>query len=99
MSEELKGKTNSNEVLRFVKKVEHYISRYGEESVLEYAPQDKMNLLRKYIEEKRIEEQSNISVPNVKTATAIKQSTDTRQDILRRQDELKEKNIITGEER
>ena len=99
MSEELKGKTNSNEVLRFVKKVEHYISRYGVESILEYAPQDKMNLLRKYIEEKRIEEQSNISVPNVKTDTAIKQSTDTRQDILRRQDELKEKNIITGEER
>ena len=99
MSEELKGKSNSNEVLRFVKKVEHYISRYGVESILEYAPQDKMNLLRKYIEEKRIEEQSNISVPNVKTDTAIKQSTDTRQDILRRQDELKEKNIITGEER
>lgn len=98
MSEELKGKPNSNEVLRFVKKVEHYISRYGVESILEYAPQDKMNFLRKYIEEKRIEEQSNISVPNVKTATAIKQSTDTRQDILRRQDNLKEKNII-GEER
>lgn len=99
MSEGLKGKPNSNEVLRFVKKVEHYISRYGVESILEYAPQDKMNFLRKYIEEKRIEEQSNIAVPNVKTATAIKQSTDTRQDILRRQDELKEKNIITGEER
>ena len=57
-----------------------------------------MNFLRKYIEEKRIEEQSNISVPNVKTATAIKQSTNARQDILRRQDNLKEKNII-GEER
>lgn len=98
MSEELKGKTNSNEVLRFVKKVEHYISRYGVESILEYAPQDKMNFLRKYIEEKRIEEQSNILVPNVKTATAIKQSTNARQDILRRQDNLKEKNII-GEER
>lgn len=99
MSEELKGNPNSNEVLRFVKKVEHYISRYGVESILEYAPQDKMNFLRKYIEEKRIEEQRNISVPNVKTATAIKQFTDTRQDILRRQDELKKKNIITGEER
>ena len=99
MSEELKGNTNSNDILRFVKKVEHYISRYGIESILEYAPQDKMNFLRKYIEEKRIEEQSNISVPNVKTATEIKQSTDSKQDILRRQDELKEKNIITGEER
>lgn len=99
MSEELKGNPNSNEVLRFVKKVEHYISRYGVESILEYAPQDKMNFLRKYIEEKRIEEQSNISVPNVKTITAIKQSTNTRQDILRRQDNLRENNIITGEER
>lgn len=98
MSEELKGKPNSNDVLRFVKKVEHYISRYGVKSILEYAPQDKMNFLRKYIEEKRMEEQSNISVPNVKTATAIKQSTNSRQDILRRQDKLKEKNII-GEER
>ena len=98
-SEELKGNPNSNEVLRFVKKVEHYISRYGVESILEYAPQDKMNFLRKYIEEKRIEEQSNISVPNVKTITAIKQSTNTRQDILRRQDNLRENNIITGEER
>ncbi len=99
MSEEIKGNPNSNEVLRFVKKVEHYISRYGVESILEYAPQDKMNFLRKYIEEKRIEEQSNISVPNVKTITAIKQSTNTRQDILRRQDNLRENNIITGEER
>lgn len=98
MSEELKGNPNSNDVLRFVKKVEHYISRYGVESILEYAPQDKMNFLRKYIKEKRIEEQSNISIPNVKTATAIKQSTNARQDILRRQDNLKEKNII-GEER
>ena len=53
MSEELKGNPNSNEVLRFVKKVEHYISRYGVESILEYAPQDKINFLRKYIEEKK----------------------------------------------
>lgn len=98
MSEELKGNPNSNDVLRFVKKVEHYISRYGVESILEYAPQDKMNFLRKYIDKKRMEEQSNISVPNVKTANAIKQSTNSRQDILRRQDKLKEKNII-GEER
>lgn len=98
MSEELKGNPNSNDVLRFVKKVKHYISRYGVESILEYAPQDKMNFLRKYIDKKRMEEQSNISVPNVKTANAIKQSTNSRQDILRRQDKLKEKNII-GEER
>ena len=99
MSEELKDNANSNDVLRFVKKVEHYICRYGVESILEYAPQDKMNLLRKYIEEKRIEEQNNTSVPNVKNTTAIKQATNTKQDILRRQDDLREKNIITGEER
>ena len=99
MSEELKGKPNSNDALRFVKKVEHYISRYSVESILEYAPQDKMDLLRKYIEEKRIEKQNAISVPNVKTTTVIKQSADIRKDILRRQDELKQKNIITGEER
>lgn len=99
MSEELKETTNSNEVLKFVKKVEHYISRYDVESILEYAPEDKMDFFRKYIEEKRIEEQSNISVPNVKTITAIKQSTNTKQDILNRQDGLRENNIITGEER
>lgn len=99
MSEELKGTPNSNEVLKFVKKVEHYISRYDVESILEYAPEDKMDFLRKYIEEKRIEEQSNISVPNVKTITAIKQSTNTKQDILSRQDGMRKNNIITGEER
>ena len=99
MSEELKCNTNSNDVLRFIKKVEHYICRYGVESILQYASQDKMNLLRKYIEEKRIEKQNNTSVPNVKNTTAIKQATNTRQDILRRQDDLREKNIITGEER
>lgn len=37
---------------RIFKDVEHYISRYGVESILEYAPQDKINFLRKYIEEK-----------------------------------------------
>ena len=99
MSDELKGKPNSTEVLRFVKKVEHYISRYGIESILEYAPRDKMEFLRKYIEQKRLEEQSNISVPNIKSSTSMRQPDDTRQDILRRQIELKKKNIITGEER
>lgn len=99
MSETLNGKPSSNEVLKFVKKVEHYISRYGVEDIIEYAPKDKMDLLMEYIAKRQLEEKENTSVPNVDTSTIREQSTNNRQDILRRQAKLKEENVITGEER
>ena len=100
MSDTLKGKPSSNEVLRFVKKVEHYISRYGTEGILEYAPKEKMDFLRQYIEQKQLEEKENTSIPNIDTVTINReQTTDNRQSILRRQAKLKEENVITGEDR
>ncbi len=98
MSERLVGKPGSNEVLRFVKKVEHYICRYGVESILEYGPPDKMSFLRKYMEKKKIEEQRDALDSDMQNPTVIKQPTNARQELLRRQDELKKK-TITGEER
>lgn len=99
MSDALKGKPSSNEVLRFVKKVEHYISRYGTEGILEYAPEEKMDFLRQYIEQKQLEEKENTSIPNIDTVPINReQTTDNRQTILRRQAKLKKENIITGED-
>lgn len=99
MSDTLKGKPSSNEVLRFVKKVEHYISRYGTEGILEYAPKEKMDFLRQYIEQKQLEEKENISIPNIDTVPINReQTTDNRQAILRRLAKLKEENVIAGED-
>lgn len=99
MSAKLKSMSSNNEALRFVNKVEHYISRYGVESILEYAPKDKMDLLRKYIEQKQLEEKENISVPSIDMYTVRNQANDNKQDILRRQAKLKKEEIITGERR
>ena len=99
MSDILKENPSSYEALKFVKKVEHYISRYGTEGILEYAPKEQMDFLTKYIEQRKLEEKENISIPNVDTAFVNRQqTTDNRQDILRRQAKLKEENIITGED-
>lgn len=98
MSETLKGRPDSNEVLKFVKKVEHYISRYGTEDILEYASEDKINFLKKYMKKRQLEEKENTSIPDINTTTITReQSADNRKDILRRQAKLKEENIINGE--
>ncbi len=100
MSETLKGIPSSNEVLKFVKKVEHYMNRYGIEDILEYAPKDRMDFLKKYIEQRQLEEKENTSIPNIDTATITREPfTDNRQNILRRQAKLQEENIIIGEEK
>ena len=97
MSETLNERPGIKDGLKFVKKVEHYISRYGSKDIREY--KDKMNFLREYIEQRKLEEKESISVPYMYTSTVKEQSIDNRQDILRKQDKLKENNIITGEER
>lgn len=98
MSETLEGIPSSNEVLKFVKKVEHYMSRYGIEDILDYAPKDRMDFFKRYIEQRQLEEKENTSIPNIDTATITRNPiTDNRQNILRRQAKLQEGNIITGE--
>lgn len=100
MSEVLKVKQSSNEVLKFVKKVEHYISRYGIEDIAEYAPKNKIDFLMKYLEQSQLEEKVSTSIPSIDTTTIPReQSTINRQNILGRQAKLKDNNIITGEER
>lgn len=99
MSETLKGTPSNNEVLKFVKKVEHYISRYGTEDILEYAPKDRVDFLKKYIEQRQLTEKENTSIPNIDTAIITReQFTDNRQNILRKQAKLKEEKIIIEEE-
>lgn len=99
MSGTLNGNPSSNEVLKFVKKVEHYISRYGTDDILEYAPKDKIDFLMKYMEQKQLKEKENTSIPSIDTTITREQSSDNRQNILKMQDKLKSENIITGEER
>ena len=92
-------KESSDLILRFIKKVEHFVSRYGIEDIKEYASRDKMDLLIGYIKEKQQKEKRGISIPYMNTNTAIDQTKSVRQDILSRQAGLKEKGIISGEER
>ena len=93
MSETLNERPGIKDGLKFVKKVEHYISRYGSKDIREY--KDKMNFLREYIEQRKLEEKESISVPYMYTSTVKEQSIDNRQDILRKQDKLKENNKDT----
>lgn len=99
MSDKIKGTLSSNEVLRYVKKVEHYESRYGREDILEYANEDRINYLKKYIEEKRLKEKENISIPSIDNMLTKEKLAINRQNILRRQTKLKEEKVISGEER
>lgn len=96
MSEELiENSQGCNKVLKFVQKVAHYIERYGEESISKFAPKEKIDTLRKYIEEQKKKERSDILIPNLESTI---RPNDTRQAVLKRQDELKTK-ISLGEER
>lgn len=97
MSKKIQGSLNSNEVLKFVKKVEHYISRYDIEDILEYVPKEKMDFLKEYLEQRQLEEKESIAIPDIDTSIFTReQSTDDRQNILRRQTELRE---VIGEGR
>ncbi len=99
MADTLKEMPSSNEALKFVKKVEHYTSRYGAEDILEYAPKDRINFLTEYIKQRQLDEKENISIPKIDTATITRESsTNNMQNILIRQTKLKEKNIITEKE-
>lgn len=98
MSETLDENLSSAEALRFVKKVEHYAARYGLNDVLEYAPESKMDFLKTYIEQRKLEEKENIATPNLDSHTP-EEPHSNKQDILTRQAKLKKDNIITGDER
>ncbi len=65
MSSALNGKTSSNDILKFVKKVEHYIWRYGRDNILEYAPNDKISFLVEYMKRKKVNESKKVQLPNV----------------------------------
>ena len=60
---------SSAEVSRFVKKVEHYSSRYGNENIQEHAPKEKIDFLKRYAEEKRREEDKTRAVPQINSIT------------------------------
>ena len=98
MSEEVRSTSSSSEILKFVKKVEHYISRYGIESISEikFVSKDKINFLKEQIEKKQKKEQKDILIPNTITNTTVKQSSYNRQSVLERQSEMKKANIIHG---
>lgn len=98
MSERIEESTNIKDKLKFVKKVEHYVSRYGEEGIKEYASYEKLKSLREYIEQKQAEEQKNISIPKINTNVILEQIMENRQNIINRQEGLKKGNIIHGDE-
>lgn len=96
---DMSTKLKEDEVLKFVKKVEHYASRYGMESILEYAPEKNMDSFREKIRIKELGSKKSFHLPNIDRTIINKQSTDNRQDILEKQSELIKENIITGEDR
>lgn len=101
ISEGLKGRRpSSKEIKRFVSKVEHYKARYSIDKVIsEHAPEDKITFLKKYAKQKEEEERKEISVPEVKSIDIEKVSKMNRQNVLRKQKELAERKIITGDGR
>jgi len=100
MSEEIKSTSSSNDILKFVKKVEHYSSRYGVEDIseLKFVSKEKMKFLREHIAKIQEEEQKNISIPEINTNVIDKRNVSYRESVLKRQQELKEANIINGDD-
>lgn len=101
MSEGLKGRRpSSKEIIRFVSKAEHYKARYNTDNViLEHAPEDKIAFFKRYAKQKEKEEKKEIAVPEVKSIDVKKIAKLNRQNVLRKQKELAERKIITGDER
>ena len=67
--------------------------------ISEHAPEDKITFLKKYAKQKEEEERKEISVPEVKSIDIEKVSKMNRQNVLRKQKELAERKIITGDGR
>ena len=100
MSDKIKGEESSAEVSRFVKKVEHYSSRYGNENIQEHAPKEKIDFLKRYAEEKRREEDKTRAVPQINSITNLESTYGLRrEDVVDRQSNLKAANAISGGER
>ncbi len=100
MSDKIKGEESSAEVSRFVKKVEHYSSRYGNENIQEHAPKEKIDFLKRYAEEKRREEDKTRAVPQINSITNLESTYGLRrEDVMDRQSNLKAANAISGGER
>lgn len=97
MSEKLQGRPSSSEILKFVKKVEHYNSRYNKENIKEYAPDEKMEFLKKYAEDRKKEENANKATPVIHSIENVVMP--EKEEILKKQNELKQANIISGGER
>lgn len=95
MSKTITEESSVDDIFKFIQKCEHYKRRYSEEDILEYKLKEEV--YKKYAEQKAKEEKSDIKV---NTNFIIEQDTNERENILKRQEELKEKNIINdGDER
>lgn len=101
ISEIKKGRIpSSKELVKFVSKAEHYKSRYSADNViLEHAPADKLAGFKEYAKQKEEEEKREVAIPKVASAEIEKIVKQNRQNVLRKQKELAERKIITGDER
>ena len=78
MSKDLTDGTSCREEQRFVKKIEHYERRYGDEDTEQYKGQVKK--LKEDIEQKQLEEKAKKSVPNLATFGIEEQTTSEKTD-------------------
>lgn len=56
MSKRLDENLSAQEALKFLKKVEHFTSRYGKEDIEDYISDEKMEFLKDYIEKNKLNE-------------------------------------------
>ena len=86
LSEKIIEDEDAKSIPKFVKKVEHYISRYGIEDILEYAPEKTIKIYKKIAEEEKNRKMKGKQVPNIENIIASELN---REDLLKRQDEIK----------
>ncbi len=96
------GEYTTQDLIQFIHKVAHYENRYGNESILEYAPKEMLDALKHSIEERTSEEMKSkkISIPQIERTLTQEEIATRRKTILERQKQLQESmQTFEGEEK
>ncbi len=98
MSEVISYESNDTDLRKFVAKVEHFIERYGDEEVKKLVIMAELSVYKKKLEKTEKEKNKDVSMSNTKQNTPHNRKINDRDSIIKRQEDLRNANVLTGDE-
>ena len=98
MSEVISYESNDTDLRKFVAKVEHFIERYGDEEVKKLVNMAELSVYKKKLEKTEKEKNKDVSMSNTKQNTPHNREINDRDSIIKRQEDLRNANVLTGDE-